>query len=141
MEIQVKEILKIDTAQLWVNQGVLFFKFDYTNQFGKLDIGTVKKFETAVISLTQGVPMPFLIDTRNTRGSFTSRAAKLFAHSSYFKKVRICEAFVVNSINTELLINSYKRIYEPVTPFLIFDDIENAIDYCVEAKKRYDADN
>ncbi|RIA08499.1 hypothetical protein OE09_0312 [Flavobacteriaceae bacterium MAR_2010_72] len=134
--------ISINKAKFWTDErGILFCEFDNQDVYHKLDIDSVKIYEEAIISLTQGKSMPFLIDARNTRGSFTSKSAKLFAKSKIFKQARICEAFVVNSIKTELLINSFKRIYDPNTPFLVFNDIERALDYCLEAIQRYDEDN
>ena len=37
----------------------------------------------------------------------------------------------------KLLINSYKRIFEPVTPFQIFDNLEDGLEYCIKTKNDY----
>ncbi|WAC02317.1 hypothetical protein N7U66_00725 [Lacinutrix neustonica] len=81
--------------------------------------------------------MPFFIDVRNSRGTYSSSAANLLAKSPALMKLRISEAFILNSIGIKLLITSYKRLYNPSTPFAVFSDITKAEAYCLETKNNY----
>jgi hypothetical protein len=138
----MKNEIILNKAKFWVDpQGILFCEFNNKDTYHKLEVDTVERYEKAIATLTDGKPMPFLIDIRNTRGSFSKAAAELFANSEVFKKVRIYEAFVVSSMSTSLLINSYKRIYEPITPYIILTDIKSAVEYCLTAKNRVYADS
>ena len=53
----------------------------------------------------------------------------------------LSEAFVFNSMEIKLVIASYKRIYEPITPFGLFNNLESAREYCVETKNNFYGSN
>lgn len=135
----MEKIIILNKAKFWTDsRGILFCEFENSETYRTLEVDTVEKYEKAISTLSQGKPMPFLIDIRDNQGNFSTEAAKLFANSPVFKKIRISEAFVINSINTKLLINSYKRIYEPITPFEIFKDFEEALVYSTNSKKTFE---
>ncbi|MBP0905678.1 hypothetical protein ACFSKN_16440 [Mariniflexile gromovii] len=136
-----KKVIKLNKALFWTNSlGILFCEFKNKDTNLTLSVDTVETYEKAIFSLSQGKPMPFLIDIRDCHGTFSTEAAKFFANSSVFKKVRVSEAFVINSINTKLLINSYKRIYEPHTPCAIFKNFDEALTYSINTKMMLDED-
>ncbi|WP_308993203.1 hypothetical protein QLS71_008240 [Mariniflexile litorale] len=138
----INKVIKLNKAKFWTNSlGIIFCEFNNTETFLTLEVDTVERYEKAISTLSQGKPMPFLIDIRNNQGNFSTQAAKLFANSLVFEKIRVSEAFVINSINTKLLINTYKRIYEPNTPFKIFHDFDEALTYLINVKKTFDGEN
>lgn len=92
-------------------------------------------FLKAVEDLTRGKRMPLLVDLRNVVCNFTVEAFKSLAISENFRQYITYEVFITNSIKGKLLVLTYKRIYEPKKPFKIFDDVEKAIQYCMEEKK------
>ena len=136
------QIIELNKAKFWTNSsGILFCEFKNTDAFSTVQVDTIKAYEAAISKLSKGKSMPFLIDVRDCIGNYTTEAAKLFANNSVFKKVRISEAFVINSIHTNLLINSYKRIYEPHTPFEIFSNFDEALGYSINTKNIFDECN
>jgi len=116
---------------------VVFFQFNNNESFYNLDLKTAKKFIDIVVTLCNGKPMSFIIDIRGFRGSFSADAANFLANSSELLKLRISEAFITNSIATNLLIASYKRIYDPITPHVICDEIRSAEQYCLQSKNTF----
>ncbi|MEP3838137.1 MAG: hypothetical protein ABJM36_10835 [Algibacter sp.] len=138
----IKKSITIKNAKFWTNAlGVIFCELSNTENYKILEVDLVKKYEQAIFTLSEGRSMPFVIDIRDNQGNISIDAAKLLANSSILKKIRISEAFIINSINAKLLINSYKRIYEPNTPFKIFKDFDEALAYSVNTKKLHDASN
>ncbi|SFC84822.1 hypothetical protein [Algibacter pectinivorans] len=138
----VKKEVKLNKAKFWIGtQGILFCEFYNIETYLTLEQDTLKKYEVAVLELLQGRSAPFIIDVRDNQGNLSTSAAKFFANSLIFKKARIYEAFVVNSLKTKLLINSYKRIYEPRIPYKIFNDFDEALAHSINAKQIYDASN
>ena len=83
----------------------------------------------AILTLAAGKPRSIIVDFRDVRGTYTILAARLFAKDPSVNKIIISEAFIVNSIAIRLLINAYKRIYEPFIPFKIFSNIQDAQEY------------
>ncbi len=124
-------------VEFWIdNSEILHCTFkNVTNNNYKLSLSIVKRYINIVAKLCDGKPMPFLIDLREAKGTFSILAAKLLASSPKLKQVRLSEAYIVNSMKMKLVINTYKRIYEPVTPFQFFDNLEDGIDYCLTIKK------
>ncbi|WP_418604667.1 hypothetical protein [Hwangdonia sp.] len=135
-----KKSIKVSRAKFWTNShGVLFCAFNNTRHYLTLGVDVAEKYKQAISTLAEDKPMPFLIDLRDNQGDFSAEAAKLLASSPALNKVRISEAFVINSIKTKLLISTYKRIFEPHTPFKIFNDFDEALAYSINSKKIFDA--
>ncbi|WCO03411.1 DUF7793 family protein [Psychroserpens ponticola] len=132
----------IGSTKFWVGaKGILYCKFSNDNPNYKLDIERAKLYVQAIVRLCNGKSMPFLIDLRGTRGTFSPEAITVLAESSYLKVLRISEAFVYNSIGMKLLIISYKRIYNQVTPYFMFSDVAIAKQYCIETKNMFYGSN
>ncbi|HLV38085.1 hypothetical protein [Xanthomarina sp.] len=118
-----------------IENGVLICEFSDVSC--RLTENKIKTYIHHIEIIAQGKPMPFLINIKSFVGSFSIPAAKLFANSPVLKKIRISEAFVVDTLNGKLLVNSYKRIYEPETTFQVFSTVEDAFVFCVESKNKF----
>lgn len=129
-------IIKLGCAKFWTDKGILFCEINNPDETRNLNEATVDSYLKVIVSLCEGKKMPFLIDLRNTHGAFLNTAAKKLAESSELAKLSLTEAFIVNSLKVELLINSYKRIYEPVIPFEIFRDYDAALNFSINSKNR-----
>lgn len=138
----MKNIIKINHARFWTeNNEILYCLLGSENPNYRLESENVKMYIKTITKLCNGKPMPFIIDVRNSRGTFTTSAAKLFAKTPSIIKLKISEAFIVNSIGTKLLIASYKRIYDSTTPFGIFKNIQSAREYCIKTKDAFYGSN
>ncbi|SFI99312.1 DUF7793 family protein [Olleya namhaensis] len=134
----MSNIITIGHAKFWkeYNKSV-FFQFSDDDAFHNLDLNTAKKYIDVMVKLCDGKPMPFIIDLRGFRGTFSTEAASFIAKSPILEKLRISQAFIVNSIGTKLLIASYKRLYDPITPYHVFSDLGLAEQYCLETKNEF----
>lgn len=128
------DIIKLEYAKFWIDNEILFCEINNRDETRNLSEETVDSYLTAISTLCKGQRMPLLIDLRNTRGAFLNTAAKKLADSPQFAKLIVVEAFVINSFKIKLLINSFKRIYEPITPFKIFKDYNEALTFSMNAK-------
>jgi hypothetical protein len=127
----MSKVVKLNNAIIWTDDSdILYCEFRSTKPNSRLESETAKLYIDAIISLCNGKAMPFLIDLREARGTFSVSAAKLIAKHRDLAKLRISESFVANSIGIKLLICTYKRLYDPITPFGIFNNIEDAKDHC-----------
>jgi len=134
----MENIIKLGFVKFWIDdKNILNCQFNYANPAYRLDKKRTKSYIDAIITLCNGKAMPFLIDLRNARGTFSINAANLLANTPKLKAIRISEAFVFNSMSIELLISSYKRIYDPVTPYAMFNDLDSAKIYCLEKRNHY----
>lgn len=123
--------IKIGTTTFWLDSnGILNCKFGNKNPDFKLDQYISKLYIRAIEKLCKGKPVPFLIDLRGARGTFSQEAVKVFAKSALLKMLKISEAFVYDSMRMKLLILSYKRIFDHFTPYKLFNDYQLAQDYC-----------
>ena len=130
----MKNQILFKNAKIWTDNGILFCQIKNETSNRKLNKETVDKYIHAATKLCHGIPMPFLIDLRSAQGTFLVSAAKLLATSSKLKAVRLAEAFVVNSIKMRLTVLSYKRIYNPLVPFVIVSNMDSAMEYCEKIK-------
>lgn len=138
----MKNSIKVDHARFWTdNNDILYCQFDNVNPRSTLGSENMKLYIKTITKLCNGKSMPFIIDVRNSQGTFTTAAANLIANTPSIIKLRISEAFIFNSIGIKLLITSYKRIYNPITPFGMFKDIESAKEYCIKTKNAFYGSN
>ncbi len=103
----------------------------YLNEFG------IETLILTIKNLTKMTPMPLVIDLRKFIGNFDPQAARIFADSSIIKKMILNQAFVTNTLNCKLLVNSYKRIYVNESDIKMFNQMDAAISYCMEIKHKY----
>ncbi|WP_055447762.1 hypothetical protein [Lacinutrix mariniflava] len=141
MTANMEDAINIGYSKFWTDNGILFCQFRNENANFKFESSTVDLFIKVIDKLCNGKPMPFLIDSRDSKGTFTRESSNLLATSPILSKLRISEAFVLNSIGIKLVVASYKRIYEPLTPFCVFGDLESAKEYCMETKNKFYGSN
>lgn len=127
-------VIQLERAKFWTDNGILFCEICNPDDSRNLTVETVESYINTISTLCKGTKMPLLIDLRNTKGAFLNSAAKKLANSNELAELILSEAFLVNSLRVKLLISSYKRIYEPHTPFKIFKDYNDALTYSVNAK-------
>ena len=122
--------ISFDKAKFWLDsKGILNCKHFNRDINWKLDEKEAEKYILAVLTLAADTKRPIIFDFRDVRGTYTILAARLVAKDPSVKKTIVSEAFVVNSIAVRLLINAFKRIYEPSIPFKIFSNTEEAQEY------------
>ena len=120
-------------AKFWIDsKGVLNCKHFNSDVNWKLNSKEIEKYILAILTLAGNKPRSIIVDFRDVRGTYTILAARLFARDPSVNKIIISEAFIVNSIAIRLLINAYKRIYEPFIPFKLFNNIKNAQEYSIK---------
>ncbi len=131
-------LIIFETVMFWTdNSGILYCKFNNTNPEVKLNCSKAHQYIKAITKLCKGTPMPFLIDVRDNKGTFSIAAAKIITNSPELEKLRISESFITNTIGMRLLIIAYKRIFNPVTPYSVFSELESARNFCIETKNKF----
>lgn len=131
----MEEIIIYEHATFWTDSsGILFCKFQSLNANNKLDYKIAELYIDTISKLSNGMPMPLLIDLRDTKGTFSIAAAQLLANSFNNLSLIISEAYVVNSLSINLLIRSYKRLYNTNISYSIFEDMTMAEKYCLDFK-------
>lgn len=134
----LKEIV-FERAKFILNDnGILICEFFNKETSYKMELETAKQYSQAISKLCNGKPRPFLVDLSNAKGTYTTQAAKHMANTPKLKKVRLREVFVYKSMSSRLLILSYKRIYDPITPYKMTKNMNKAIEHCVEIKNKFD---
>lgn len=122
--------ISFDKAKFWLDpKGILNCKHLNRDINWKLDEKEAEKYILAVLTLAADTKRPIIFDFRDVRGTYTILAARLVAKDPSVHKTIVSEAFIVNSMAVRLLINAFKRIYEPSIPFKIFNNIVEAQDY------------
>ncbi|WP_372754267.1 FHA domain-containing protein [Mariniflexile sp.] len=130
------DFIELERSEFWTETGVLFCKIRNPDENINLSEETVDKHLQAVIDLCEGQKKPFLIDLRNTHGTFLTSGAKKLSSDTKLIQLCLAQAFVVDSLKVRLLIMSYKRIYEPITPFEIFNNYNDALEYVQNVKEQ-----
>ncbi|WP_339875448.1 hypothetical protein [Olleya marilimosa] len=134
----MENVKKVGHAKFWTDDNnIINLQFNSIEDYYTLDLTTAKKYINIIANLCQGNPMPFIIDLRGFHGTFSTEAANFIAKSNVLINLRISEAYILNSIGAKLLIASYKRIYDPLTPHITCNDFETATQYCIESRALY----
>ncbi|WP_372754253.1 hypothetical protein [Mariniflexile sp.] len=128
------DIIEIEQSKFWIEDDVLFCEIYNPDENKYLEESTIDTYLKVINDLCKGKSMPFLIDFRNTKGTFLRAAAIKLSNSEVHKKACLCEVFLVNSLKMKLLIATYKRIYEPIKPFKIFENYNEASEYAAKIK-------
>ncbi len=135
-------IISLGHVKLWKDTNdIVFFQFNNDDSNQVLDQKTAKRIVKVISKLCDGQPMPFVFDLRGFRGTFSTEAASVISKSRVLSKLRISETYILNSIGAKLLIASYKRIYDPVTPHFVSSDLELAEKFCKDSKKMFYLNN
>lgn len=122
--------ISFEKSKFWIDsKGILNCKHFNRDKNWKLDEQEAEKYILAILTLAADKPRSIIVDFRDVLGTYTILAARLFAKDPSVNKIIISEAFIVNSLAIRLLINAYKRIYEPLIPFKIFNNIKEAQEY------------
>lgn len=134
-------VINVGYSKFWIDNDILHCQLSNNNAQDKFEASVIKLFISAIDKLCNNEPKPFLIDLRDANGYLTRDSANLMASSPVLTSLRISEAYILNKIGVRLVINSYKRIYETVTPFGLFDNLDAAMKYCVESKNNFYGSN
>lgn len=129
--------IHFEKATFWYQDGILYGKLFNQDINHNLKEENTLYYINALIKLCNGICSPFLIDLRDIKGTYTISAAKLLSNTKALRNLILCEAYVLNSLSSKLLVDSYKRIYDPKTPYMVFYDINGAVTYCNEIKNIY----
>lgn len=125
--------ISFEKAKFWIDsEGILNCKLFNRDANWKLDDKEAEKYILAVLTLSANKARPIIFDFRDLRGTYTILAARLVAKDPSLRRMIISEAFVVNSLAVRLLINAFKRIYEPAIPFKIFSNVKDAQKYSLK---------
>jgi len=123
-----------EKATFSYKEGILFCKLFNDDTHHKLQEVSVANYIDAMVKLSKGKRSPVIIDLRNCKGTYTITAAKLLSKTKKFEDIRLVEAYLINSMSSQLLVNSYKRIYDQSVPYKVFEEMDAALTYCNEIK-------
>ena len=138
----MSKMIGFNNAIFWTDETeILYCEFSNTDPSLKLETDRVEAYIEAITSLCDGKAMPFLIDLKGTRGTFSISAAKLVAKNPDLMKLRISESYLINTIGVKLLIGFYKRLYDPITPFGVFNELIDAKEFCNLTKGEFYGSN
>ncbi|MDD7886962.1 hypothetical protein [Flavivirga sp. 57AJ16] len=127
------KIIKIGNAKFWIDRDEIFCcRFKTLDREYRLDSKKAQLYVATIIKLCNEKHMPFIIDLRDSLGTFSTEAANILSKTPELQRLKVFEAYICNSIGMRLLIISYKRIFDPTTPYFIFDDIKTAKEYLLK---------
>ncbi|WP_291182876.1 hypothetical protein [Gilvibacter sp.] len=126
----------LDKAEFQYDSGVLLITFNTVESDKVVSIPTLERYADTIVTLCNNKRTPFLIDVSEAWGSYSVAAARYFAKSERLFNVRLADAFVAKETRSVLSIRSFKRIYDPFTPYQICNTYDEARQFC----DRYVAD-
>lgn len=125
--------INLEKSKFWVDsKGILYCKHLNCDKNWILNSNEVKQHVLAILTLACNKPRSIIVDFRNVHGICSVLATRMFTKDHSVNQIIVSEAFIVNTLAEKLLIYVYKKIYEPITPFKIFNNIKDAQEYSIK---------
>ena len=125
--------INLEKSKFWIDsKGILYCNHLNCDKNWILNSNEVKQHALAILTLACNEPRSIIVDFRNVHGICTVLAARMFTKDHSVNQIIVSEAFIVNTFAEKLLIYAYKKIYEPLTPFKIFNNVKDAQEYSIK---------
>ncbi len=111
-------------------RGFLYFKVITQENANLLTIGKLNRYIITVSKICENNYLPFLVDLRDVSGTVKNNTLKLLAKDIHLKSVCSKMAFIVNSLPIKILIINYIKMHKPKILSIVFDDIDEGINFC-----------
>lgn len=122
----MEEII-LKTATLYVDEsGILWVRYQKDVDMKPED---AKRHIEAVVQLCGGKKRPFLIDTRDARGTYSLEAMRKLAKDPEIVRIRKAQAIIIDSLPNRLLANFYVKFHKPANPIKIFEKENEALQW------------
>ena len=94
--------------------------------FSIIDLEEAKQHAKNVIKLCDGTRMPFILDGLNTEARFTKEARDFFTTYEPLLKVRMAQAYLINTLPNKLLFKFFIKFHKPIGPVKVFTHLTDA---------------
>lgn len=133
------KIIKCRKAKFWLNDGVLFCEFIPKQCKKEFNEDFLKDYLNAIDTLSNGRYFPLLIDLRKLDNSFVFPVVKVLSKNPELKSAILSKSFVVSSFLTQLEINLFKFIHDPIIPNKVFVSYKKAVNYSLKTNNIFNA--
>ena len=120
----------LEKAEFQYEDGIMLITLNTVESDRVVSVDTLERYADTIIELCDNRRTPFLIDVSEAWGSYSVAAARYFAKSERLYSVRLADAFVARETRSVLSIRSFKRIYDPFTPYQICKTHDEAREFC-----------
>ena len=104
--------------------------------FSIIDLEEAKQHAKNVIDLCDGNSMPFILDGLNTEARFTHEARVFFTTYEPLLKVRMAQAYMINTLPNRLLFKFYMKFHKPKGPVKVFTQLNKAEEWVKQFKPK-----
>lgn len=117
---------KISIARIYIDEfGFCRIRLD-SSEHDFLGVDEAKELCDSICEVCDGTPHKLLTDSRDVNGHVGLDAREVIRNHPGMIKIRLAEAFVVNSLATSLIANFYVNFNRPENPTRVFNSMENA---------------
>jgi len=82
-----------------------------------------------ILSICKQKPHLILTDARMAEGRVEPIAREIISKHVEYSKIRIAEAFLINSLANRLIVNFYIKFNRPPNPTKVFNNLESALEW------------
>jgi len=82
-----------------------------------------------ILSICKQKPHLILTDARMAEGRVEPIAREIISKHVEYSKIRIAEAFLINSLANRLIVNFYIKFNRPSNPTKVFNHLESALEW------------
>ncbi|PCJ87568.1 MAG: hypothetical protein COA57_04595 [Flavobacteriales bacterium] len=117
----------LETATMHMgDDGILYVKY---HEDAEIELEDAKKHIATAIQLSNGKPVPVLINAKGVNSNMSPEARKYFSESEDTRKYRKVLAVVVDSLANRLVANFFISFNKPSEPTKVFNDKGKAIEW------------
>lgn len=117
-------------ASFYTEKGILFCEVHNLSQISSWTSRFYRRFLRVLQELTQGVPMPLIVDLKQARGTLSTDTAKVLSERCRRNPLIMGEAYIVESLSVRLLVQSYVRLIHRDSVSVICSNLPAALRFC-----------
>jgi len=111
-----------------IEEGICLVTLDTSKQdfMGKVEALEIIE---GILSICKQKPHLILTDARMAEGRVEPIAREIISKHVEYSKIRIAEAFLINSLANLLIANFYIKFNRPPNPTKVFNNLESALEW------------
>lgn len=113
-----------------------FLRIAFNDTEDEIEFDEIKQQVDACYILTEGRPIPVLIDVRNGRKNLSPEARSYAGKNNPYKHLKLAEALLINSFPQRLMANFFMKFNKHHHPSKVFTREEAAVKWLLEFVKK-----
>jgi hypothetical protein len=113
-----------------------FLRIAFNDTDDEIDFDEIKQQIDACYIISEGKPIPVLIDVRNGKKNLSPEARNYAGKQNPYKHLKLAEALLINSLAQRIMANFFIKFNKHHHPSKVFTREETAVKWLLEHAKK-----